>query len=163
MVIVGSTKRGVKRQYRSETRSVRVDGAQHAAAAYSTCGSIKRDRAIAHFERHSHNGAMGEHFSYQWARDSHDNALHARRAVSLLETIIVLFIIGLMMALLFPAVQAARHRALVVQCQNNIRQLQLALGSAVSSLHRFPTQTSWTVDCLRWMEEQPLADAMAQG
>jgi hypothetical protein len=39
----------------------------------------------------------------------------------------------------------------------------MALGSAVSSLHRFPTPSSWTVDCLRWIEEQPLADAMAQG
>src|SRR6201999_2266999 len=59
--------------------------------------------------------------------------------------------------------QAARHRALVVQCQNNVRQLQMALNSAVSSLRRFPTPSSWTVDCLRWMEEQPLADAMAHG
>ncbi len=83
-----------------------------------------------------------------------------RRAVSLLETIIVLFIIGLMMALLFPAIQAARHRALAFQCQNNLQQLSLALSQSMATTKRFPQPNRWTVDLLRWMEEVPLADAI---
>lgn len=86
-----------------------------------------------------------------------------RRAVSLLETIIVLFIIGLLMGLLFPAIQAARHRALDFQCENNLGQLRLALEQSIYTLKRFPQPNRWTVDLLRWMEEQPLADAMAHG
>ena len=62
---------------------------------------------IALFGGGLHNDAMGVTFSYDRVRGSHDDALKIRRAVSLLETIIVLFIIGLMMALLFPAMQAA--------------------------------------------------------
>jgi type II secretory pathway pseudopilin PulG len=103
---------------------------------------------------------MGEDFSYERARDSHDDALNARRAVSLLETIIVLFIIGLMMGLLFPAIQAARHRALAFQCQNNLNQLSLALSQSISTTKRFPQPNRWTVDLLRWMEEVPLADTI---
>jgi type II secretory pathway pseudopilin PulG len=106
----------------------------------------------------SHNDAMGVVFSY--VRDSHDDALNGRRAVSLLETIIVLFIIGLMMALLFPALQAARHRALAFQCQNNLGQLSLALSQSIGTTKRFPQPNQWTVDLLRWMEEVPLADAI---
>ena len=111
----------------------------------------------------SHNGAMGVVLSYNRVRESHGVALRMRRAVSLLETIIVLFIIGLMMGLLFPAIQAARHRALDFKCQNNLNQLRLALEQSIYTLKRFPQPTRWTVDLLRWMEEQPLADAMARG
>lgn len=101
---------------------------------------------------------MGVAFSD--SRGSHADVPNARRAVSLLETIIVLFIIGLMMALLFPALMAARHRALAFQCQNNISQLSMALSNSISATHRFPQPNRWTVDLLRWMEEQPLADTI---
>jgi hypothetical protein len=103
---------------------------------------------------------MGEDFSYDRVRDSHEEALNGPRAVSLLETIIVLFIIGLMMALLFPAIQAARHRALAFQCQNNLQQLSLALSQSIATTKRFPQPNRWTVDLLRWMEEVPLADTI---
>jgi type II secretory pathway pseudopilin PulG len=106
---------------------------------------------------------MGEDFSYDRSRDSREDALNAPRAVSLLETIIVLFIIGLMMALLFPAIQAARHRALAFQCENNLNQLKLALSQSIYTLKRFPQPNRWTVDLLWWMEEQPLATAMSHG
>lgn len=106
---------------------------------------------------------MGVIFSYDRVRDSHAGAQKVRRAVSLLETIIVLFIIGLMMALLFPAIQAARHRALAVQCQNNLRQLQYALINSIQTTHRFPQPNGWTVALLPWIEEQPLFDAMSHG
>ncbi len=106
---------------------------------------------------------MGVVYSYDRVREVPPEALPERRAVSLLETIIVLFIIGLMMALLFPAIQAARHRALAFQCENNLNQLKLALSESIYTLKRFPQPNRWTVDLLWWMEEQPLATAMSHG
>ncbi len=106
---------------------------------------------------------MGDDFSHNRVRDLRTDALPVAQAVSLIETLIVLFIISIMMGLLFPALMAARGKALTIQCQNNVRQLELALSNAISHQHRFPPPNRWTVDLLKWMEEEPLADAMAHG
>jgi prepilin-type N-terminal cleavage/methylation domain-containing protein len=50
---------------------------------------------------------MGVAFSYNRVRDSHDGARKVRRGVTLLEIIIVLFIVSLLLCLLLPAIQAA--------------------------------------------------------
>jgi prepilin-type N-terminal cleavage/methylation domain-containing protein len=46
-------------------------------------------------------------FSYNRVRDSHDGALRVRRGVTLVETLVVLFIMSIMLWLLLPAFQAA--------------------------------------------------------
>jgi type II secretory pathway pseudopilin PulG len=89
----------------------------------------------------------------------------ARRRVffgaSLLELIIVLFIIGVMCSLLFPALQAARSKADSVACQNNVRQVGMALWRFIDVKDRFPQPNQWPIDILKWMEERPLADHIA--
>lgn len=53
--------------------------------------------------------------------------LTSRRAFTLVELLVVIAIIGTLIGLLLPAVQAAREAARRASCQNNVRQLGLAM------------------------------------
>jgi hypothetical protein len=83
-----------------------------------------------------------------------------RRAASLIELLVVLFIMAVMMGLLLPALQGARNRADAVVCENNVRQLVMALGRFIDVKRRFPAPEEWTVAVLPYIEQRPLADAI---
>ena len=81
--------------------------------------------------------------------------MHVSRASSrftLVELLVVITIIGILISLLLPAVQAAREAARRLQCSNNLKQIALGFLGHESAVKRFPTGGwgyGWTGDADR--------------
>jgi prepilin-type N-terminal cleavage/methylation domain-containing protein/prepilin-type processing-associated H-X9-DG protein len=66
-----------------------------------------------------------------------------KRGFTLVELLVVIAIIGVLVALLLPAVQSAREASRRSSCQNNIRQLGLALQGYHGTHSSFPSNSFW--------------------
>jgi prepilin-type N-terminal cleavage/methylation domain-containing protein len=94
-----------------------------------------------------------------------------RRAFTLVELLVVIAVIGILVALLLPAVQAAREAARRGQCSSNLRQIGLAMHGYhdrhdcfppgninLGTCCNTPSYTSWPLSLLPYIEQQNLAD-----
>jgi prepilin-type N-terminal cleavage/methylation domain-containing protein len=102
------------------------------------------------------------------------NRATGRSAFTLIELLVVIAIIGVLMALLLPAVQKVRESANRTKCANNLKQLGLALHMYHDAENQFPSALnnnfhvhwhwSWIAKILPYVEQEPLfrqADAWA--
>ncbi len=100
-----------------------------------------------------------------------------RTGFTLVELLVVIAIIGVLVALLLPAVQAAREAARRSSCVNNLKQLGLAAHNFHDTFNRIPyngdpvsnagccspasrAEWSWIARCLPFMEQENLYDQL---
>lgn len=87
------------------------------------------------------------------------------RGFTLVELLVVIAIIGILIALLLPAVQAAREAARRSQCSNNLKQIGIALHNYHDTFKKFPygwgnRGTGWSLHILPFAEMGTIYDTI---
>ncbi len=77
-------------------------------------------------------------------RDREQIESEPRQGFTLVELLVVIAIIGMLVALLIPAVQAARGAARRSACSNNLKQVGLAILNFESAAGKYPPGQTWT-------------------
>lgn len=91
-------------------------------------------------------------------------SIRTQKAFTLVELLVVIAIIGVLIALLLPAVQQAREAARRMQCSNHLKQLGVALHNFHSTYNAFPmgndTEHNWKISILSFIEQGVVYDQL---
>ncbi len=99
---------------------------------------------------------------------------HGKQGFTLVELLTVIAIIGVLVALILPAIQAARESSRRTQCANNLKQLSTGLLNFEASNKKFPAgqrwsgprsvtgtySMAWSAILLPFIEQQTIADQL---
>ncbi len=130
------------------------------------------DHSVPWFEFECKRLASGSRLARSASTYSNPSACAIRRCpygFTLVELLVVIAIIGILVALLLPAIQAARESARRTSCSNNLKQQGLALQEYVSAKRTSPpgeqqfcyksrSLWGWSAFILPYLEESPLYD-----
>jgi prepilin-type N-terminal cleavage/methylation domain-containing protein len=113
---------------------------------------------------------------FQLARSVHNArpGVPSSRAFTLVELLVVIGIVGVLVALLLPAIQASREASRRTICANNLRQIGIGLSAYHAAHRQFPVgcvewrppsdpsrrQLAWSAYLLPFIEESALADML---
>jgi len=92
-----------------------------------------------------------------------------RRGFTLVELLVVIAIIGILVALLLPAIQAAREAARRAECTNNLKQIGVGMHNYHDTFGRLPIGAfsccwgTWKVPLLPYIEQQQLFEMYSEG
>lgn len=97
-----------------------------------------------------------------------ENKRVSRTGVTIVELLVVLAIIGVMVAVLMPAVQRTREAARETVCRNNVGQINLALSqyaevADIPAANSDATISGWTIEILPFLEQANLKDSIPVG
>lgn len=97
-----------------------------------------------------------------------DSSLDVRHGLTVLELLVTIGILTVLMALLLPAVHSARESGRKIQCQNNLRQIGLALHQHHETAGSLPRgwilkegsdfAIGWATSLLPWLEQSALQE-----
>ncbi|MCU0960422.1 MAG: DUF1559 domain-containing protein [Pirellulaceae bacterium] len=94
---------------------------------------------------------------------------HPARAMTLVELLVAMAVVGVLVAVLLPAVQGTREAARRLQCQHHLKQLALAMHEYHAAHDSFPYGVhagwghSWGAQLLPFLEQTPLAERIPWG